>query len=355
MSSVHEPTSAGTGGGSSPRITLQTLDRMSAERKPFACLTCYDATTARYLAAGGVHVLLVGDTAAEMILGLPRTIDMPLDVLIALTAGVKRGAPSVVVMGDMPFLSYQTDDATAILNAGRFVRDGMADIVKIEADASFAPLVAKLARAGIPVCGHIGSKPQHVALTGGYSSAGRTAAEARAIIDAAVALEQAGCRMLLIEAVPPEVADAVLARTSVPVIGIGAGPNCHGQVLVLQDLVGMTDRPPRFAARVAEIGSSFTAAAAAWADRVSRRDIGGKPYQMKPGEAENLVEIRKGTGSADGNLLAPHPNGTNGAPKPAGPPVVRPSLGAGSRGSRSDGGRRGRGSGGGGGRAGGGS
>lgn len=271
------------------RITLQTLERMAAEATPFACLTCYDATTARYLARGGVHVLLVGDTAAEMVLGLPRTIDMPLDVLIALTAAVKRGAPEAVVMADMPFLSYQADDAEAIRNAGRFLRDGLADIVKIEADASFAPLVGKMVRAGIPICGHVGSKPQQVALTGGYSSAGRTAAQAQAIVDDAVSLERAGCRLLLVEAVPDEVAAAILSATRVPVIGIGAGSACHGQVLVLQDLVGMTDRPPRFAEPVAELGRGFQDAAAAWVDRVARRSIGGKAYQMKPGEAAKLA------------------------------------------------------------------
>lgn len=317
------------------RITLQTLDRMAAEGQPFACLTCYDATTARFLAAGGVHVLLVGDTAAEVVLGLPRTIDMPLEVLIALTAAVKRGAPNTVVMGDMPFLSYQTDDATAILNAGRFVRDGLADIVKIEADGSYAPLVAKLAQAGIPVCGHIGSRPQHVALTGGYSAAGRTAAQARSIVDDAVALERAGCRMLLLEAVPVEVTGAVLAATQVPVIGIGAGPACHGQVLVLQDLVGMTDRPPRFAERAADLGAAFRAAAGEWVDRVSRRSIGGRPYEMKPGEAAKLGDVGQDAvrALADGKLPAERPEdgAENGVRGPAArvAPLAEPRGGGG--------------------------
>lgn len=272
------------------RTTLATLSKMAAEGRPFACLTCYDSSTAKWLARGGVHVLLVGDTAAEMVLGLPRTIDMPLDVLIALTAGVKRGAPETVVMADMPFMSYQADEAEGLRNAGRFVRDGLADIVKIEVDASFAPLVEKMTRAGIPVCAHVGSKPQHVALTSGYASAGRTADEAERVVADAVAMEQAGAKMLLVEAVPTEVTDAVLAKTSVPVIGIGAGPACHGQVLVLQDLVGMTDRPPRFAEPAAELGKAFESAAATWVDRVARRAIGGRGYQMKPGESEKLAD-----------------------------------------------------------------
>src|SRR5688572_7582286 len=136
------------------RVTIQTLHAMAAAGTPFACLTCYDATTARWLERGGVPVLLVGDTAAEVILGFERTIDMPLEVLLALTAGVKRGAPTRLVMGDMPFMSYAADDAEGIRNAGRFLTDGLADIVKVEADRSLAPLVGKMVRAGVPICGH---------------------------------------------------------------------------------------------------------------------------------------------------------------------------------------------------------
>lgn len=233
-------------------------------------------------------MLLVGDTAAEVVLGLARTIDMPLEVLIALTAGVKRGAPECVVMADMPFLSYQADDAEAIRNAGRFVRDGLADIVKVEVDETFAPLVEKMTRAGIPVCAHVGSKPQQAALTGGYVSAGRTAEAARQIARDAAALERAGARMLLVEAVPPEVTEMVLGATSVPLIGIGAGAACHGQVMVLQDLLGMTEHPPRFVEPVARLGEQFESAARAWVERVSSRRPGGSGYVMKPGEAEKL-------------------------------------------------------------------
>lgn len=267
------------------RVTIQTLYQMAAAGTPFACLTCYDATTARWLERGGVPVLLVGDTAAEVILGFERTIDMPLEVLLALTAAVRRGAPTRLVMGDMPFLSYTTDDAEGIRNAGRFLTEGMADIVKVEADQTLAPLVRKMVRAGIPICGHVGSLPQRAALSGGYSSAGRTAAEAERIVEDAVALEDAGCSLLLVEAVPPEVTDAIMARTRVPLIGIGAGPACHGQVLVLQDLLGLSDRPPRFAEPADELGRKVALAGAEWVRRVAARQVGGQGYRMKPGEA----------------------------------------------------------------------
>lgn len=278
---------------------------MAAAGQPFAALTCYDATTARYLARGGVHVLLVGDTAAEVVLGLPRTIDMPFDVLLALTAAVKRGGPRLVVMGDMPFMTYQADDAEAIRNAGRFLTEGMADIVKIEADAALAPRIQKIVHAGIPVCAHVGSRPQYVALTGGYAAAGRTPADAKAVVEDAVALERAGAAMLLIEAVPPEVADMVLARTSVPVIGIGAGTACHGQVLVIQDLVGMSERPPRFAEPVADLGAAFETAAAEWVRRVAERRIGGQVYRMKP--QPNADQVAGEAAAATRSVVNPQP------------------------------------------------
>ena len=269
-------------------VTLKTIRRMARQGEPFSSLTCYDATTARWLERAGVHVLLVGDTAAEVILGLPRTIDMPLDVSIALTAAVKRGAPRCLVMADMPFMSYQTDDASALRNAGRYLVEGLADVVKIEADASFAPLVEKMTRAGIPICGHVGSKPQHIGLTGGYGAAGRTAEEAERIVRDAIALERAGAVMLLVEAVPDEVTRRILESTSAPLIGIGAGTECHGQVLVLQDLLGLTDTPPRFAEPVAQLGPIISRSAQEWVRRVRSGRIGGRRYSMAPEEAARL-------------------------------------------------------------------
>jgi len=265
---------------------------MAKDGHPFASLTCYDATTARWLERAGVHVLLVGDTAAEMVLGYPSTIHMPLDISIALTAGVKRGAPRTMVMADMPFLSYQAAESDALRNAGRYLTEGLADVVKIEADATMAPLVAKMARAGIPICGHIGARPQLAALTGGYAAAGRTPSEASRIIEDAIALEQAGAVMLLVEAVPEEVTQRILEETSVPLIGIGAGPACHGQVLVIQDLLGMTDRPPAFAEPVAQLGQAIQSAGEEWVRRVSSRNVSGHRFEMK-GESSKASQGRR--------------------------------------------------------------
>lgn len=271
-------------------VTIKTIRERVARGEKFAALTCYDATTARWLERAGVPVLLVGDTAAEMILGFQRTIDMPLEVLIALTAGVKRGAPRAMVMADMPFMSYQPDVAEGIRNAGRFMTEGLADVVKVEADESFAPLIEKMARAGVPVCAHVGSRPQLAALSGGYGAAGRTAEEAKQIVRDAVALERAGAVMLLVEAVPDEVTRGILGATKAPLIGIGAGTECHGQVLVIQDLLGLTDEPPRFAERVADLGPVIEKAGAEWVERVKSGRIGGRRYSMQRGEAERLKE-----------------------------------------------------------------
>jgi 3-methyl-2-oxobutanoate hydroxymethyltransferase len=211
---------------------------------------------------------------------------------VTLTAAVKRGAPNTVIMADMPFMSYHADDASTLRNAGRFMTEGQADCVKLEVDRSHAPLVEKLTRAGIPVVAHIGSKPQQAALKGGYSSAGRTGAEIEEIVSDAVALEQAGAVMLLVEAVPDQATDRILQSTSAPLIGIGAGTACHGQVLVVHDLLGLTDHPPRFAAAVATVGEAIKTAGEEWVRRVAARQIGGVRYEMKPGAAPATSQTR---------------------------------------------------------------
>ncbi|MBZ0172990.1 MAG: 3-methyl-2-oxobutanoate hydroxymethyltransferase [Phycisphaerales bacterium] len=260
------------------RTTIRTLQAMADEGRRFACLACYDFTTARWLDRAGVHVLLAGDSAANVVLGHETTHPMPFELAVWLTAAVRRGAEHAHVMADMPFMSYQADDAEALRNAGRLLSEGRADSVKLEVDASFAPLVKKMTRAGIPVCAHVGTKPQLWALSGGPKISGRRADEADLIVEDAVALERAGAVMLLIEATPPGVADRVMAATSVPLIGIGAGPACHGQILVVNDLVGMSDLVPRFVEPVADLGPRLEEAGREWVRRVAEGRIGGRTY-----------------------------------------------------------------------------
>jgi 3-methyl-2-oxobutanoate hydroxymethyltransferase len=257
---------------------------MVEHNEPFAALTAYDATTARWLDRAGVPMLLAGDSAAEVILGFDSTIHAPLEFMITITAAVKRGAPNALVMADMPFLSYQASEADAIRNAGRFLTEGNADIVKLEVDGRFAGLFEALTRAGIPTCAHLGLLPQHRKLLGGYRLACRTADDAAQLVADAVRLQDAGATMLLLEAMPAEVSSRVVDKTTVPVIGCGAGPACHGQIVVLQDLLGMTDRQPAFASPIASMGDQIRCSGARWVDQVRRRDLGEHPYRMSDDE-----------------------------------------------------------------------
>jgi len=270
------------------QVTLKTIKAMTHRKEAFACLACYDATTARWLARAGVPVLLAGDSAAQVMLGFERTIDMPLDFAIQITAAVKRGAPQTLVMADMPFMSYHRSVDEAMGNAGRFMTEGMADVVKLEVDETQAGIVDRLTRAGVPVCAHVGCKPQTSSVTGGPVAAGRTANELEQVVRDASALQDAGAVMLLVEAVPDEVTKQVMEIARVPVIGIGAGTECDGQILVVNDLIGLTDFPPRFAEPVAKVGDDLIRAGKQWVKNVSERSIGGKRYSMRMGESEKL-------------------------------------------------------------------
>ena len=269
-------------------VTLRTLRKWSRANEKWSMLTCYDATTARWMAEAGLPTMLVGDTAAEMILGFDSTIHAPLDFLITLTAAVKRGAPNVFVMGDMPFLSYQVDEASAIQNAGRFLTEGTADAVKLEVDGRWVDRFAAICSAGIAAVAHLGSKPQQAKQTGGYTAAGRSAEAAKVIVEDAIAMEQVGASMLLLEAVPEEVSKAVVEATSIPVIGCGAGTSCHGQVVVMQDLAGLTKWQPSFAKPTANVGNEIASVAKTWMQNVHASTIGKHPYKMLDGESEHF-------------------------------------------------------------------
>jgi len=274
-------------------VTLRTLHRRVRDDQKFAVLTCYDATTATWLMRGGVDVLLVGDTAAEMILGYESTIHAPMDFMVTITAAVQRGAPGAFVMADMPFMSYQADDAEAIRNAGRFMTEGRAAAVKLEVDIAHGDLVQRMTHAGVPVVAHIGSRPQQVAMTGGYRAAGRTAAEARRLVETAELAEARGAVMLLIEATASEVSQRIVERVSIPVIGCGAGPACHGHVVVLQDLLGMTDWQPPFAPPAAQLGNAIQRAASDWVEKIRSGDYltADHPYHMSDDE---LAKFNRG-------------------------------------------------------------
>lgn len=283
--STTQPTHAATSDGDASRkpVTLRSIARSVQRGEKFACLTCYDATTAKWLERAGIPVLLVGDSAGQVILGHDQPIHAPLDFMLQLTAAVKRGAPSCLVMGDMPFMSYQADDAEAVRNAGRFLTEGHADVVKLEVDERYADLISRMDRAGIPVVAHIGWRPQRATHDGVRTAlvAGRTTAEVEHLVAQAVRMQDSGAAMLLVEQCTAEVTERIVEKTSIPVIGCGGGPACHGQIVVLQDLLGMTDWQPSFAKPVAALGDALSQAAVRWKENVRDSNLGEHPYRMK--------------------------------------------------------------------------
>lgn len=271
------------------RITLRDLRRWTQADEKFAVLTCYDATTARWLWRGGVKCMLVGDTAAQVILGHDSTLAATMPFMLEITAAVRRGAPKALVIADMPFGSYQASEEKAVENAVAFLTRGGADIVKLEVDATFAPLVEKLSHAGIPVMAHIGSRPQLVRQQGGYRAAGRTTGAAGELAETAQLMVAMGAAVVLVEAVPDQVGQKIVnsaltagTQEQVPVIGCGGGPACHGHVVVLQDLVKMSDWQPPFVVSTGDVGAALRDAASQWMSMVreGRYLAGGGPYKM---------------------------------------------------------------------------
>ena len=229
-----------------PQVTVSTLAAMKGRGEPIACLTCYDASFAHLLERAGVEVLLVGDSLGMVLQGHRTTLPVALDQMVYHCACVARRRGRALLIGDMPFLTYATRDR-ALDAAGRLMQEGGAHMVKIEGGGSMVDTVAALTAQGIPVCGHLGLLPQSVHKLGGYRFQGRDAASAQAIRDDAAALQAAGASLLVLECVPAALAEDVAKALTIPVIGIGAGAGCDGQVLVLYDLLGLNpNRPPSF-------------------------------------------------------------------------------------------------------------
>lgn len=271
MSTLPIPThGAAVAAGSRPKQTVVTLQAKRERGEPITMLTAYDYPTARLVDAAGVDAVLVGDSLAMVVLGHPSTLSVTMDEMLHHARAVRRGVAHALVIGDMPFLSYQVDVRDAVRNAGRFVQEAGMDAVKLEGGRAFADTVRAIVRAGIPVQGHIGLTPQSVNVLGGYRVQGRTAAAARAMVDDALALQDAGCFSIVLESVPAPVAAHITSRLSIPTIGIGAGVGTSGQVLVTHDLLGLFDDfKPKFVKRYAELRGSVDAALRAYVDDVA--------------------------------------------------------------------------------------
>lgn len=251
------------------RATISLFSQAKAAGERIAMITAYDATMAQLVDEAGVDTILVGDSLGMTMLGYDSTVDVTLDDMVHHTKAVVRGSKRALVVADLPFLSYHVSTAETVRNAGRLVQQGGATAVKLEGGRPILDHVRAIVNAQIPVVGHLGLTPQSVNVLGGYKVQGRDAAAARTLLDDALALQDAGVCAIVLECVPAGVARIVTEKLSIPTIGIGAGVGCDGQVLVVQDMLGMFDRlAPRFVKRYAELGTAIKEAVAAYAAQV---------------------------------------------------------------------------------------
>ena len=261
---------------------------------PIAELTAYDYPWAKAVDAAGIDVVLVGDSLGMVVLGHPDTVSVTMDEMIHHTKAVVRGVERALVITDMPFGSYNSSIPAAINNATRILKEGRADAVKIEGGVSMAKTVAAIVRAGIPVQGHIGLTPQTATSLGGFKVQGKSAQAAKQLLDDAKALEEAGCFSIVLEAIPAPLAERITQAISIPTIGIGAGPSCDGQVLVIHALVGLYDRfTPKFVKQFAAINEPIAAALAQYKAEVESRAFPTEAHSftMKSEELDKLLRL----------------------------------------------------------------
>lgn len=240
------------------KITVPDILQMKATRTPIAALTAYDALMARLLDESGIDLILVGDSAAMVMAGHETTLPITMEAMLYHVQSVRRGIHRALLVADMPFLSYQVSIEEGIRNAGRFIKEGGAEAVKIEGGEAVIPLVERLVQIGIPVMGHLGLVPQSIHQFGSYKLQGKDPRAAKRLKREAKRLQEAGIFALVLEKIPAPLAKEITEMLDVPTIGIGAGPHCDGQILVTHDMLGMFDRfKPKFVRRYAELASAM--------------------------------------------------------------------------------------------------
>ena len=238
--------------------TVRTFQMAKEKGEKLTMLTAYDYSTARLMEEAGINAILVGDSLGNTILGYEDTISVTVDDMIHHGAAVARGTSDTMVVIDMPFMSYQTGTRDALINAGRLMKEGHANMVKLEGGKEVCPQIEAIVKASIPVCAHLGLTPQSINALGGYKVQGKTESDAQKLIDDAKAVQEAGASMLVLECVPAELAAKITKTLHIPTIGIGAGNQCDGQVLVYQDMLGMfTDYVPKFVKQFAGVGETM--------------------------------------------------------------------------------------------------
>ena len=276
------------------RVTVTSLAAKKDAGEPIVMVTAYDYPSAQIVEAAGVDMVLVGDSAAMVVLGYDSTVPVTTDEMLMLTKAVRRGLTKPLLVGDLPFGSYEASDELALATAQRFIKEAGVDLVKIERGGTTVDRARALVNAGIPVVGHVGLTPQTATALGGYRAQGRTAEAALAVIDDALALQDAGVSVLVIEAVPSEVTAALMPLLRIPVIGIGAGADADGQVLVFHDLLGIhAGGAAKFVKRYADLRAAAVEGVAAYASEVRGREYPAAEhgYGMPEGEAARLREL----------------------------------------------------------------
>lgn len=283
------------------KTTVLAFREKKARRQPITVLTGYDYATALALDKAGLDAILVGDSLGMVVLGYETTLPVTMDEMIHHCRAVARGARYPLLIGDMPFLSYQISDEEAVRNAGRFLQDGGMDAVKLEGGRERLGAVKAIVHAGIPVMGHLGLTPQSIHALGGYRTQGKTADAAQRMVADALALEEAGCFSLVLESVPAKLARWVSERLEIPTIGIGAGVGCDGQVLVTHDLLGLFDRfTPRFVKKYADLQGEMARAFAAYKTEVESLAFPSEEHSvdMSDDEWRAFVKAEGGRDSA---------------------------------------------------------
>ena len=257
-------------------------------------LTAYDFPTAQFAEAAGLDMLLVGDSLGMCVYGYRGTLPVVMDQMIYHADAVRRGAPNTFVIGDMPFMSYQSSLKKAVENAGRFLKEADCDAIKLEGGVRIAPQINAIVEAGIVVMGHIGLTPQSSGQLGGHKAQGRTAKTARLVVEDARAVQEAGAQMILLEAIPPEVGRYITEDLDIPVLSIGAGPHCDGQLLIVSDAIGQFQAfTPKFVKKYCNVAAMVTDAMKAYAAEVRGGDFPGDEhcYKMIEGEEEKFLEL----------------------------------------------------------------
>jgi 3-methyl-2-oxobutanoate hydroxymethyltransferase len=273
-------------------VTLPQLAEMRRSGEPIVMVTAYDHPSAQVVEEAGVDIVLVGDSAANCVLGYESTVPVGMDEMVMLATAVRRGLRTPLLVGDMPFGSYEQSNEQAIANAHRFVKEAGCDAVKLERGGPSVDRARAIIRSGVPVMGHVGLTPQTATALGGYKAQGRTAGRAIEIAEDALALQAVGCFSIVFEAVPAAITESLMPKMEVPVIGIGAGPGTDGQVLVFHDLLGINrGHVARFVKRYGDVGGEMVAGVAAYAGEVRDRSFPGPEhvYSVEPAE---LAEFR---------------------------------------------------------------